>query len=128
VSGSAHAEYADVLLDHLRHPRHPGEVTAADAEGRAQHEDCGDVVRLTFRLRGDHVAEVRFQAAGCPVALAAASAVAERLAGGTIDQALALGPGEVERALGGVPERKRGCAALATEAARLALAGRTRTG
>ena len=52
---------------------------------------------------------------------AAAVVLTELAAGRTAAEARALGPGDVISALGGLPERKEGCALMAVGALRAAL-------
>ena len=36
---------------------------------------CGDVLKLTFKLDGDRIADIRFRAKGCVPAMACGSAI-----------------------------------------------------
>jgi NifU-like protein involved in Fe-S cluster formation len=67
-------------------------------------------VRLFLHVGADHrIARARFQAFGCPIAIAAASAAGARIEGARVSDALALRADELAREL-----------ALALEQARLA--------
>ena len=113
--------YSDIVLDHYRRPRNAGDLPGAHRVGSAGSPQDGDTLRLAFRLDGDRIAAVRFQALGCPAAIAAGSAATELLEGKTVDQALALTNDDVIRYLGGLPASKRQCSVLAEQAVRAAL-------
>jgi nitrogen fixation NifU-like protein len=117
------SRYRPEVIDHVRHPRNPGRVTAPDGEGEAENPPCGDLVRITLRLNGERVTQARFQAEGCPATLASASALTELLAGLTRTQAEAVDPDAVAEALGGLPAGRFHGAELACRAARAALRG-----
>jgi Mrp family chromosome partitioning ATPase/predicted Fe-Mo cluster-binding NifX family protein len=65
--------------------------------------------------KAERITEARFATTGCAPSLASGSAVTELARGLPLDQALAIGPGEVLQELGGLPEESRHCAALAAE-------------
>lgn len=119
-----HPEYSEELLDHFRSPRNAGEIERPDAQGEVESPMHGDTLRLTFRLSGDHVRDVRFQCYGCVVAIAAGSAATVLLRGRSVNEALSLTDDDVIRALGGVPERKRACSLMVRRAVHEALGGR----
>ena len=117
-----HPEYSAALLDHFRNPRNVGALASPDAEGFVESPLHGDTLRLMFALEGDRIRQVRFQCRGCTVAIAAGSAATVLLVGCTITEALRLSDDDVDRALGGIPENRRGCSLLVARALRAAFA------
>ena len=117
-------EYTDTLLDHFRAPRGVGQVECPDAEAEVVSPVHGDSLRLTFAIREHLVTEVRFQCRGCVVAIASGSIATALLEGRTVRQALALTDEDVVRALGGVPEGRRECSVMVSQAVRQALGDR----
>lgn len=117
-----HPEYSAALLDHFRNPRNVGALESPDAEGLVESPLHGDTLRLTFALEGDRIRQVRFQCRGCTVAIAAGSAATVLLEGRTITEALRVTDDDVERALDGIPEDRRGCSLLVARALRAAFA------
>ena len=65
--------YSARLLDHFQNPRNPGEVLDADAIAEIENPVCGDVLRLTLKIKSGHIAEIRFKAKGCVPSMACAS-------------------------------------------------------
>lgn len=96
-------DYGAVLIDHFDHPRNLGEVAKPDASATTRGPAGRDSLQLTFRIEAGRIADVRFRAAGCPVAIAAGSVATELLLGKTLAEALRLRDAEVIGALGGLP-------------------------
>ncbi len=101
--------YSAEVLAHFRNPRGAGRL--ADGEngavcGEARDADGGQRVRLHFVVSADRQIErARFQAFGCPIAIAAASAAVARFEGASVAEALALRADELARELALTPEQ-----------------------
>jgi NifU-like protein involved in Fe-S cluster formation len=108
--------YSAQLLDHFQNPRHAGEVSEPDAVAQVENPVCGDVLRLTARIREGKIEEVRFKAKGCVPAMACGSALAELLDGRTLKGAAALQREDLLNLVGGVPEASTHAAQLAMDA------------
>ena len=119
--GTAEDLYGPAAVDHFTHPRNVGAVEDPDGKGSDANPSCGDRTTITVRVRDGRVAEARFRTFGCVAAIAAASALTELARGRSVAQARALAPAEVIATLGGLPERKQGCALMAVGALRAAL-------
>ncbi len=115
-------EYNPTVMDHFLNPRNTGELKDPDASSFVENPACGDMVKLTMRIRDGMVAEARTQTFGCAAAIAAASALTELLIGRTLADALALRDRDVVERLGGLPEHKLKCSLVTQEAVREALA------
>ena len=76
-------------------------------EGAAEDRSLGFWVRFQVRLVGTTIDCARFQAVGCPHAIAAADWIAEHLAGRPVDALIQLDLEEVARRLG-LPRSKFG--------------------
>lgn len=114
-------EYSPEVIDHYTDPRNPGALPDATGTGQAGQGSGGELmIRIQVRAAGGVVEEARFRAFGCSASIAAASVTTELLRGRSVAAASLLDAAEVERALGGLPESKRHCAAYAAEAARAA--------
>ena len=83
--------YREVILDHYKNPRHAGRITGEDAvEVELQNPTCGDEIRISLRLDGGRIADVRFEGRGCSISMASASMMTEALRGKTLDQAVGM--------------------------------------
>lgn len=113
--------FAAELLDHFQNPRNPGEVNDPDASVQLENPVCGDVVKLTLRLDGDRIGEIRFLAKGCVPAMACASAVTKLVQGKTLEEARKITQEDLVQAVGGLPEGSDHASHLAMDALREAL-------
>jgi NifU-like protein involved in Fe-S cluster formation len=114
-------EYSAAAIDHFTAPRNVGAVEPADGKGSDANPSCGDRTTITVRVADGRVAEARFRTFGCVAAIASASALTELATGRPVDDAAALEPADLLRALGGLPQRKEACALMAVGALRAAL-------
>jgi len=115
-------EYNPTVMDHFLNPRNTGEIRDPDAASFVENKSCGDMVKLSMRIRDGVIAEARTQTFGCAAAIAAASALTELLIGRTPAQALELRDRDVVQRLGGLPEHKVKCSLVTEDAVREALA------
>ena len=108
--------YSPQVLDHFEHPRNSGIVDSADASVQVENPACGDVLKLTARLRNGRIQEVRFLAKGCVPAIACGSALTELLEEKTLEQAAAISREDLVRYLGSLPEASTHASHLAMDA------------
>ena len=109
------------LLDHFQNPRNAGEVANPDASVELENPACGDVLRLTLRMQGDKIADIRFLAQGCVAAVGCASAMTELVAGKALAEASQLQREQIVAAVGGLPEESSHASHLAIDALRALL-------
>ena len=108
--------YSAQLLEYFENPRHAGELSEPDAVAQVENPVCGDVLRLTAKLLGGKITDIRFKAKGCVPAMACASALAESLRGRTLEEAAAFRREELVNAVGGLPEASTHASQLAMDA------------
>ena len=114
--------YSEAVRDHFENPRNAGVIADADAVGYETNPVCGDTMRLTLRINGGRIVEARFQASGCPAAMAASSVCTEMVRGLSLAEAEAVTKEQYAAALGGLPPGKMHCSVLAADAVRAAVA------
>ncbi len=74
--------YREHILDHYKHPRNFGVIDPADVDHEANNPLCGDQIRMTFQVNGDHeVTDVKFSGRGCAISQASASLLTSRIKG-----------------------------------------------
>ena len=112
-AGTGGGRYPERALDHFLNPRNVGEVDSPDGVGEAGDPGCGDAARITIKVNGDRITDIRFLTYGCPAAIAVGSAVTELARGRTLDEADAISDIEVSEALGGLPPEKLHCSGMA---------------
>ena len=110
------SRYTSTTIDHFQHPRNAGEIADPDASVQMENPACGDVLKLTLRIMGDRIEEIRFLAQGCVPAMACASLLTELMQGKTIAEARRLRRDELVRAIGGLPKASLHASHLAIDA------------
>jgi nitrogen fixation NifU-like protein len=113
--------YGERVMDHLMHPRNAGEMPDADGVGEVGNAACGDIMRISLKVEGDRITDVRFQTFGCGAAIASSSMATEMIRGRSLAEAWDLTNAEVVDALGGLPPVKVHCSVLARDAIRAAI-------
>ncbi len=115
--------YSPELLDHFQNPRNAGEVAKPDASAQLENPACGDVLKLSLKLDGERIAEIRFRAKGCVPAMACGSALTELVKGKMIAEARQLSREELLQKVGGVPEASHHATHLAIDTLKAVLKG-----
>ena len=108
--------YSEKVMDHFRNPRNVGEIEDADGIGEVGNAQCGDIMKIYLKVKGDVIEDVKFQTFGCGSAIATSSMVTEMVMGKTLDEAEAVTNKAVAEALDGLPPTKMHCSNLAADA------------
>ena len=108
--------YSAQVLDHFERPRNAGEVAEPHASVQIENPACGDILKLTMRVAGGRVTEVRFLAKGCVPAMACGSLLTELVQGKTVEEAGGLSRQDLVQAIGGLPEASSHASYLAMDA------------
>jgi nitrogen fixation NifU-like protein len=84
--------YQQVILERYKKPRYRGKTEPIDRYQKGHNPSCGDTIELTVHLNsaGDRIEDVRFEGAGCAIAMASADLMAEAMQGKTVEQALQM--------------------------------------
>jgi nitrogen fixation protein NifU and related proteins len=107
--------YSPELLDHFQNPRNVGDVETPDVFAQLENPACGDVLKLTAKVAGGLIADVRFRAKGCVPAMACGSALTELVKGKTVDAARQVSREELVRKVGGLPQASAHASHLALD-------------
>lgn len=82
--------YQEVILEHSRNPRNEGRIEAPSGTADGHNPLCGDRITLDVAVADGAVRDIRFEARGCAISVAAASLMSEALKGRTTGEALDL--------------------------------------
>jgi nitrogen fixation NifU-like protein len=116
--------YSDVILDHVRTPRHKGTLDPADYSYEDVSPLCGDEIRIDVRVKDDRVAAIAFSGRGCAVSQASASLLTELVAGMLLAEVKALTTADVLAEIGIVVGPARlPCALLSLDVLKTGLFG-----
>jgi nitrogen fixation NifU-like protein len=122
-------DYSAEVIDHYTNPRNVGDMEDADGEGTVGNPACGDVMKLSIKVRDGRIVDARFKTFGCGAAIATSSMVTELIKDKTIEEALTISNKTVAEALGGLPKIKMHCSVLAEDALKAAIEDyRTKSG
>ena len=113
--------YNDTVMDHFLNPRNMGDVQEADGVGEVGAAACGDIMKISLKIRDGKIEDARFKTFGCGSAIASSSMATELIKGRTIEEAKNFSNQEVVDALGGLPPVKIHCSVLAEEALKAAI-------
>ena len=108
--------YSPQLLDHFEHPRNTGDLANPDVSVQLENPACGDVLKLTLKLRDGRIGEIGFRAKGCVPAIACASALTELVKNKTVAEARQIRREDLVAAVGGLPEASTHACQLALDA------------
>lgn len=92
--------YREKILDHYRNPRNAGVLKDADCAHHLDNPLCGDSVDVFVKLRDNRIEDVRFQAEGCAISIAAMSMLSEKIKGMTRTAVLKLSEDDIIALLG----------------------------
>jgi len=108
-------------MEHFMNPRNMGDLKDADGVGEVGAAACGDILKISIKIKDGRIEDARFKTFGCGSAIASSSMATELIKGRTIDEAMSFSNQEVVDALGGLPPVKIHCSVLAEEALKAAL-------
>lgn len=113
--------YNETVMDHFMNPRNMGDLKDADGVGEVGAAACGDIMKISLKIKDGKIEDARFKTFGCGSAIASSSMATELIKGRTIEEAMSFSNQEVVTALGGLPPVKIHCSVLAEEALKAAL-------
>jgi nitrogen fixation NifU-like protein len=108
-------------MEHFMNPRNMGDLKDAEGVGEVGAAACGDIMKISLKIKDGRIEDARFKTFGCGSAIASSSMATELIKGRTIDEAMSFSNQEVVDALGGLPPVKIHCSVLAEEALKAAL-------
>lgn len=113
--------YNPKVMEHFMNPKNMGDIPDADGVGEVGAAACGDIMKISLKIKDGKVEDARFKTFGCGSAIASSSMATELIKGRTLEDAMNFTNQEVVDALGGLPPVKIHCSVLAEEALKAAL-------
>ena len=113
--------YNETVKDHFMNPRNMGDLKDADGVGEVGAAACGDIMKISIKIKDGKIEDARFKTFGCGSAIASSSMATELIKGRSIEDVMSFSNQEVVDALGGLPPVKIHCSVLAEEALKAAL-------
>ncbi len=113
--------YNQTVMDHFMNPRNMGDIKDADGVGEVGAAACGDIMKISLKIKDGKIEDARFKTFGCGSAIASSSMATELIKGRSVEEVMNFSNQEVVDALGGLPPVKIHCSVLAEEALKAAL-------
>ncbi len=114
-------EYSKKVMDHFKNPRNVGEIKDADGVGEVGNPVCGDLMKISIKVKDNKIKDIKFKTFGCVSAIATTSMLTELAKGKTLKEAEKITRNDVAEALGGLPSVKMHCSNLAADALKAAI-------
>jgi nitrogen fixation NifU-like protein len=121
IMSETYTLYNDTVMDHFMNPRNMGDLKDADGVGEVGAAACGDIMKISLKIKDGKIEDARFKTFGCGSAIASSSMATELIKGRSISDVMTFSNQEVVDALGGLPPVKIHCSVLAEEALKAAL-------
>ena len=115
--------YSAKVLDHYERPRNVGSFDKNQTNigtGVVGAPECGDVMKLQIKVKGDKIVDAKFKTFGCGSAIASSSLATEWIKGKTLDEARNITNSDIVRELS-LPPVKIHCSVLAEDAIKSAI-------
>jgi len=73
--------YREIILDHWKNPQNYGIIKNPNIDVSEVNVICGDIIRLTGKIKNRKLTEIAFTGAGCAISKASASLFTEKIRG-----------------------------------------------
>ena len=113
--------YSEKVMEHFRNPKNVGEIENPDGVGEVGNPACGDIMKITVRIKDGRIEDAKFLTFGCGAAIATSSMCTEMVKGRTLAEAREISNKAVAEALDGLPPLKMHCSNLAADGLHAAL-------
>jgi len=116
--------YSKQYMKHFTQPRNSGEVVNPDAVCEVAHTGggCFDRIKMSMKVDGEKITELKYMLRACSGTIAATSALTSIAVGKDLSEAELIDIEVVLKELDGVPEKKMHSVELAVEALKETLA------
>ena len=115
--------YHKNIIDHYENPRNVGSLNKNDKNvgtGLVGAPACGDVMKLSIKVKNNIIVDSKFKTFGCGSAIASSSFITEYIKNKTIDEAYLITNKEIAKELK-LPPVKLHCSMLAQDAVQSAI-------
>jgi nitrogen fixation NifU-like protein len=73
--------YREIILDHYHHPRNAGHIIKPDCRSHLDNPLCGDSIDIHLKIKDNKIKDIKFNATGCAISIAAISMLSEKIKG-----------------------------------------------
>lgn len=112
--------YSERFKNEFLNPQNIGKIEDADCLASITGV-CGDTIEMSLSIKSGRISDIRFMTDGCGGTITCASYVTRIAKGKFVEEALQIGPADVESYFQDLPEETRHCAKLAVMTLKAAL-------
>ena len=92
--------YREKIIDHYNNPRNSGEIKSADCTSHVDNPLCGDIVAVSMKLDHNTITDIKFDAEGCAISIAALSMLSEKVKGSDTKEVEKITLTDIKKMLG----------------------------
>ncbi|WKZ31477.1 MAG: SUF system NifU family Fe-S cluster assembly protein [Candidatus Dojkabacteria bacterium] len=78
--------YKQQIIDHYKYPHNHGVLDDCTHKAEETNSSCGDEVKVTLKVENGVVNDVKFEARGCAISIAAASMLSDQIKGLKVEE------------------------------------------
>ena len=108
-------------MDHFSNPRNVGEIEDASGVGTEGNPVCGDLMTIYIKVEDEVITDIKFKTFGCAAAIATSSMITKLAKGKKLSEVEKINYKDIVDALGGLPNIKIHCSAMASQALKKAI-------
>ena len=112
--------YNSTVMEHFMNPRNMGDLKDADGVGEVGAAACGDIMKISLKIKDGRIEDARFKTFGCGSAIASSSYVTELVKGKSVDEVMGIKNSVIVQELS-LPPVKIHCSVLAEDAIKAAV-------
>ena len=120
------SKYNKKVLKEFTNPKNMGEIKNANGIGKIGNPTCGDILLVYIKVEKDKKGEeiltdIKFKTFGCAAAIATSSMITKLAKGKKLSEVEKINYKDIVDALGGLPNIKIHCSAMASQALKKAI-------
>ena len=78
--------YADIILEHYKHPQNHGTLQNASVTHEEYNPLCGDKITIQLLIENDKIKDVKFVGKGCAISIASTSMLTDAIKNQSIEE------------------------------------------
>jgi len=114
-------QYTKKVFEYFKNPKHVGEIENADGVGEIGNATCGDMMRVSIKVKDNRIDDIKFKTFGCVAAISSTEALCRVALGKTLEEAKKISAKDIMDELGGLPDIKVHCSVLGAGALKRAV-------
>jgi len=114
--------YSKKVIDMFQNPKFSGEIKNADGVGEVGNLKCGDIMKVSIKVKDGKIADIKYKTYGCVAAIVSSESLCRLAKGKTVEEAMKITDKDIVKELGGeLPLIKYHCSVLGAKALRRAI-------